>query len=145
VLQNGCSSASLKRLSLSVGAEHRSCRLWLVPMLISRQRAPADCRQQESLCQALKVALAVLGNVERARLQDLHRPGTTSQSRRYPCALSAAAAAATGRARAPLHVPLRGAGPVEWLKAQRLRHCWTRARPCCAVAYGAEEVCTRRQ
>jgi len=44
-----------------------------------------------------------------------------------------------------LYAPLQGAGPGVELKA-RLRHQhWTRARPCCAVAYGAKQVCTQRR
>ncbi len=75
VLQNGCSSASLMRLSRLIRCDHRSCGL--ACLLISRQRAPADRRQQESLLQGLWPAPAVRGNMDRARLQDLQRPGST--------------------------------------------------------------------
>jgi len=56
------------------------------------------------------------------------------EARRYPCAHSACGAG--------LHAPLRGAGPgVHW-QAQLHGQHWTCARPCCAVAYGADKVCT---
>ncbi len=42
---------------------------------------PADCRQQESLCQASGDAQAVLGKLCRARLQDLQRPSSTRERR----------------------------------------------------------------
>ncbi len=50
VLQNGCSSASLKRLRRALDRKHSSCRL--LPLLVSARSAPANSRQQESLCQA---------------------------------------------------------------------------------------------
>jgi len=48
--------------------------------------------------------------------------------------------AVTSWAQAPLHAPLREAGPGVELKAQLLGQHWTRARPCCAVALGAVKV-----
>ena len=55
------------------------------------------------------------------------------EARHGHCAQSAAAPAATGRARAPLHVPLRGAGPGGELKARLLQWRWLRAPRYCAV------------
>ncbi len=43
-------------------------------------------------------------------------------------------------AQAPLHAPLREAGPGVELEAQLLGQHWTRARPCCAMALGAVKV-----
>jgi len=54
---------------------HAGC--WPASLLASRQRAPADRRQQEGLRQASGLAPAVLGKADRARLQHLHRLGTT--------------------------------------------------------------------
>ncbi len=69
---------------------------------------------------------------------------TTGNTRqRRGVALARIAPAATGRAQAPLHAPLRGAGPGVWLKARLLCQRWSRARPCCAVAHGDKKVCTR--
>jgi len=56
--------------------------------------------------------------------------------RRRGAAPARRAPAATGRTQAPLHAPLRGAGPGVWLKARLLCQRWSRARPCYAVAHG---------
>jgi len=69
VLQKGCSSASLKRLLLALSTKQATAGFWLVPLLNSRQRAPADCRQQESLYHAWRFTPpALLGKVDRACL-----------------------------------------------------------------------------
>ena len=78
VLQNGCSSAFLNRLSHASGRKH-SYKAIIASHPINVRCALADSRQQESLCQAVgrNVAPGVPGKLERARLQDLQRPGIT--------------------------------------------------------------------
>ncbi len=62
----------------SQGRLLQACDCFLCYMLF--WRAPADCRQQESLRQAgWAPAVIVLGKVDRARLQDLQRPSSTRQ------------------------------------------------------------------
>jgi hypothetical protein len=128
VLQNGCSSASLIRLLRALGRKHGCCELVAASFARKMRCAPADCRQQESFCQGLGPATAVFGEVDRARLQDLQRPGSTRCWMRVETP-SAAAPAPTGKPQAPLHAPLRGAGPGVELSARLLRQHWTCARP----------------
>jgi len=75
VVQNGASSACLNRLSLRARSQldPRS----RVVLLISVQCAPADCLQRENLCPVpARVGMRrLLGDLDRARLQDLSRAG----------------------------------------------------------------------
>ncbi len=106
--------------------------------------APADCLQGKCLCQASRGT---------TRSASQNRPLTPAapaeakqhplEARRGPCVHSAAAPAATGRAQAPLHAPLRGVGPGVWLKAW-LRQPWNHACPllrcvirCCRTTHDA--------
>jgi hypothetical protein len=117
--------------------------LRLLPLLSNVRCAPADSRQQERLHQAFGIPLpGAPGKSKRARLQDLHRPGTSRCRRGAALCAERCCPAATGRARALPHVPLRGAGPGVELEAQLLGRHRGLARPCCAVAYGADKMCT---
>jgi len=77
VLQNGCSSASLNRLSRALGLKHSCCRLVAASLDGAVQCAPADCWQQESFCHGLGPVPALHGKLGRARTQDLHWPSST--------------------------------------------------------------------
>jgi len=73
VVQNGALSASLNRLSL--GARHKLSSLSLSAVLppVKVQCAPADCPQRKGLCPAPAQMCRLLDDLERARLQDLHK------------------------------------------------------------------------
>ncbi len=120
-------------------AEHRPSRH--VACFFADQQTARTCRLS-----AARKLVSGLGACTGSPWQGAPRtpagPAATRQhtldARRCPCAQSAAAPASTGRAQAPLHLPLRGAGPGVELKAQLLHQPWTCVRPCCAVAYGTK-------
>ncbi len=139
-LQNGCSSASLKRLLLMVSTEHRSCGVLACPF--AGKQTARTCRPSAA-GKRVSRRVACSSAARQGGPRTPVRPAATRQhllfeAQRHPNAQGIAAPASTGRPQAPLHVPLRGAGPGVELKAQRVRRRWTRARPCCAVAYVAE-------
>jgi len=103
--------------------------------------APADCLQGKCLCQASRGPPGVPRPLTPAAPAEAKQHPL--EARRGPCVHSAAAPAATGRAQAPLHAPLRGVGPGVWLKAW-LRQPWNHACPllrcvirCCRTTHDA--------
>jgi hypothetical protein len=135
VVQNGASSACLNRLSLRARSQLGSPALSSGHPFAEVQSAPADSLQRQGLCPGLAQAGRLLDDLDRACLQDLHRPASDKQGvQSFPCVRSGDGPALQSY---KVPIPLQEAHPGGWPLAEVLHWQWTSAFSSCAAAESA--------
>lgn len=137
IVQNGASSASLKRLSLEARDQVSSQSPSSALPYVNVQCAPADRPQRDGLCPASVQLRRLLDDLDRARLQDLHTLASLSQGVRCVSSMRSGASPILVLKTVQRPVPPQGARAGKRPLAERPPD-WMCSHSCHVAAYAAQ-------